>query len=91
MPCLLALLAVFFPRIAIILLYLFTTFFQGVYDTVLVPVLGFIFLPLSLLAYTWLTKSGYPVDAFFLVVMLLAVVIDLGLLGGSEVSRRRRK
>ena len=60
MPCLLAILVVAFPRIAILLLYFLTDFFRGVYDTVLVPVLGFIFMPLTLVAYTYLTKSGQP-------------------------------
>jgi hypothetical protein len=89
MPCLLAILVLAFPRIAIILLYLLTNFFRGVYDTILIPVLGFIFMPLTLVAYTWLTKSGYPVDAFYLVVMLVAVVIDLGFVGGSHRLRTR--
>jgi hypothetical protein len=89
MPCLLAILVLAFPRIAIVLLYLLTNFFRGVYDTILVPVLGFIFMPVTLVAYTWLTKSGYPVDAFYLVVMLVAVVLDLGFVGGSHRLRTR--
>jgi hypothetical protein len=89
MPCLLAVLVLAFPRIAILLLYFFTDFFRGVYDTVLVPVLGFIFMPLTLVAYTYLTKSGQPVDAFYLVVMFIAVILDLGFLGGGERIRRR--
>jgi hypothetical protein len=89
MPCLFAILVLAFPRIAIILLYLLTNFFRGVYDTILIPVLGFIFMPLTLVAYTWLTKGGYPVDAFYLVVMLVAVVLDLGFVGGSHRLRTR--
>ena len=42
MPCLLAILAVAFPRIAIILLWLFTNFFTGVYHGIIIPVLGFL-------------------------------------------------
>ena len=89
MPCLFAILVLAFPRIAIVLLYLLTNFFRGVYDTILIPVLGFIFMPLTLVAYTWLTKSGYPVDAFYLVVMFVAVVLDLGFVGGSHRLRTR--
>jgi len=88
MPCLLAVLVVAFPRIAILLLYFLTTFFNGVYETLLVPVLGFIFMPVTLIAYTWLTKSGNPVDAFYLIVMIVAVVVDLGLFEGGRRSRR---
>jgi len=88
MPCLLAILVLAFPRIAIILLYLLTNFFRGVYDTILIPLLGFIFMPVTLVAYTWLTKYSYPVDAFYLIVMIVAVVIDLGFFGGSHRLRR---
>lgn len=89
MPCLLALLVVAFPRIAIVLLYLLTDFFKGVYDTVLVPFLGFIFMPVTLVAYTYLTKAHTPMDAFYLVVMIVAVVIDLGFIGGGHRIRTR--
>jgi len=87
MPCLLAVLVVAFPRVAIALLYFLTTFFNGVYQNVLIPLLGFIFLPVTLLAYTWLTKSGNPVDAFFMIVMIIAVIIDLGSLEGGRRTR----
>jgi hypothetical protein len=87
MPCLLVVLSLLFPRIAILLLYFFTNFFTGVFNTVLVPLLGFLFLPLSLLAYTWLTKIQQPVDAMFLVVMFVAVIVDLGMF---ETGRRRK-
>lgn len=87
MPCLLLLLVLLFPRIAVALLYFFTTYFSGVFATALIPFLGFLFLPLTLLAYTYLTKAAQPVDAFYLLVMFVAVIVDLGLLGGG--ARRR--
>jgi hypothetical protein len=90
MPCLLVLLVVAFPRIAIALLWFFTNFFSGIFDTLLWPLLGFIFLPLTLLAYTYMVRIHHVMDSTFLVVMLLAVVIDLGLLGGGEWHRRSR-
>jgi hypothetical protein len=88
MPCLLAVLILFFPRIAIVLLYFLTNFFTGVFQTVLIPLLGFLFLPLTLLAYAWLTKANMPVDAIYLVVIFIAVLLDLGLVGGAPRSRR---
>jgi hypothetical protein len=89
MPCLLAILIVAFPRVAIILLYLFTNFFTGVYTSVLLPVLGFLFLPFTLIAYTFLINMHQPHDITFLVVLFIAVIVDLGLLGGSNKVRRR--
>ena len=89
MPCLLAILILAFPRIGIVLLYMFTNFFGGVYNSILIPLLGFIFMPVTLVAYTWLTKSGQAVDAFYLVVMFVAVIVDLGFFGGSRASSRK--
>ena len=89
MPCLAALIIIAFPRIAILLLFFFSDFFRGVYDSLLIPVLGFIFLPLTLLVYTWLVKIHQPFDTFFFVVMAVAVIVDLGLVGGGHYSRRR--
>ena len=52
MPLLLALLALLAPRIAIVLLWALTTWFDGLFTSSLWPVLGFVFLPTSLLWYT---------------------------------------
>lgn len=92
MPCLLALLAVAFPRVAIVLLWLFTNFFTGVpypISGIIIPVLGFLFLPLTLIVYTYLEKtSGGHLSTTQLVFVLIAIIIDLGLVGGGVRSRR---
>lgn len=89
MPCLLALLAVAFPRLAIVLLWLFTNFFTGVYQGIIIPVLGFIFLPLTLIVYTYIQNRHLPLGATQLVILFIAVVIDLGLIGGGGRYGRR--
>ena len=89
MPCFLAILIVAFPRIAIALLYLFTSFFTGVYNSVLLPLIGFLFLPFTLIAYTFLANMRQPHDTTFLVVLFIAVIVDLGLIGGGNKVRRR--
>ncbi len=89
MPCLLALLAVAFPRVAIILLWLFTNFFTGVYHGIIIPVLGFLFLPITLIVYTYLQKSSPGVmGTTQLIFLFIAVILDLGLVGGSYRGRR---
>jgi hypothetical protein len=88
MPCLLAILVVAFPRVTIVLLYLFTNFFSHVYQSVLIPILGFIFLPLTLIAYTYLINTHMPLSSVTsLVILFIAIILDLGLIGGA--SRRR--
>ncbi len=88
MPCLVTILVLLFPRITALVLYFFTSFFNGVFDTVLVPFLGFLFLPVTLIAYAWLTRNGQPVDAFYIVVIIVALLIDLGFFEGGRRSRR---
>ena len=88
MPCLFALLAVAFPRVAIVLLWLFTNFFSGLYQTVLIPVLGFIFLPLTLIVYTYLLRAHIgPGTTQGLIFLAIAVILDLGLIGGGAMRR----
>jgi hypothetical protein len=89
MPCLLALLSIAFPRVAIVLLWLFSNFFTGVYQNVIIPVLGFLFLPLTLIVYTYLAKTsgGHPTTTQF-VFIFIAVIVDLGLIGGGTFRRR---
>jgi hypothetical protein len=89
MPCLFAILILAFPRVAIVLLYLFTNFFSGLFDGILIPLLGFIFLPLTLLAYAMMANMHQPHDTVFLVIMFIAVILDLGLLGGGHRLRTR--
>jgi len=93
MPCLLALLAVAFPRIAIVLLWLFTNFFTHVVypiNTAVVGILGFLFLPLTLIVYTFFenTNRSAALTPTQLIFVFIAVVIDLGLVGGGFRSRR---
>ena len=52
MPCLFALFALAAPRLVILILWFLTTWFKGLFPSLLYPVLGFIFLPTTLLWYT---------------------------------------
>ena len=88
MPCLLLLLTLAFPRLVIVLLYLFSTFLQRAYNSLLIIVVGFIFLPLTTIVYAWTVNSHQPVQGIYLVAVIVAVLIDLGLLGHGARSRR---
>lgn len=88
MPCIFALLAVAFPRVIIILLWLFSNFFTGLYHGIIIPVLGFLFLPLTFLAYSYFLRLHTPMNLTQLVVLAIAVILDLGLIGGGAWGRR---
>lgn len=90
MPCLLAILALSFPRIMMVVLYLFTEFFTRAYQSILILILGFIFLPLTTIVYAWMVNAGHPVAGIYLAVLVVTALIDLGLLGSGEYGRRRR-
>ena len=89
MPCCLALIALVAPRLAIVLVFLFSDYLGTAYETWIVPFLGFLFLPLTTLAYAWAIHSRGSVQGFALAVVVVAALIDLGIVGGS--ARRRRK
>ena len=52
MPCLFGLIALFIPRVVILVLWFLTDWFEGVFDTLLWPLLGLIFAPTTLLWYS---------------------------------------
>lgn len=86
MPCLLALVALLTPRIAIALLWFFTTWFQGMFASVLWPILGFIFLPTTLLWYSVVQRYFEGVWSLWPVVgVIIALMID-----ASPATGRRR-
>jgi Na+-driven multidrug efflux pump len=90
MPCLLLLLILAFPRIVLAIMYFTSNYLQRAYDNLIILVLGFVFLPITTLVYAWLRNTGQVMDGVNLVYLILAVLIDLGGLGGGESHRRRR-
>jgi hypothetical protein len=90
MACLVLIVVLAFPRIALALLFFFTRYLQHAYHGLLVPLVGFLFLPITTLAYAWMANTGRPTTGVNLVILIVAVVIDLGGLGHG-VSRRRQE
>ena len=59
MHCLVGCIALSAPRVAIILVVIFSDYIGRAYDTLLWPILGFMFLPTTTLAYAWaIHRSG---------------------------------
>jgi len=90
MPCLLLILVLAFPRIVLLLLFFLSNYLERAYHGLIIPLLGFLFLPLTTLAYAWMVNNNQPTAGVNLVILLVAVVIDLGGLGGGEYHRRSR-
>ncbi len=87
MPLVFALFAVLVPRITMVLLWLFTYWFNGVFKTLLWPLLGFVFLPTTTLWYSAVQHwFGGQWSIIPLIGLAIAIVLDL-----SPGSYRRRR
>lgn len=93
MPCFVASIAFFFPRLAIILTAIFSDYIGRAFNHEwLWPVLGFFFMPYTLLAYALAKNANGSVDGLYMVLVIVAVLVDLGVLGGgAQTSRKRLK
>jgi hypothetical protein len=89
MPLLVGCLALSAPRVALVLVVIFSDYIGRAYQTTLWPFLGFLLMPLTTLAYAWAINSRGDVAGFHLVIMVIAVLMDLGLFGNSAAARRR--
>jgi hypothetical protein len=89
-PCLFLIILLLFPRVVLAVMYLTSTYLQRAYHgQMLLPLLGFFFLPLTTIVYAWEINNHMATAGINLLWLLIAVLIDLGGLGGGA-SRRRR-
>jgi hypothetical protein len=87
MPCLFVLLALAMPRFVVILLWLLSGWFKGIFSTSLWPVLGFFFLPTTLLWYTAVQHwFGGQWTLWPIIGIVIALSIDL-----TPASHKRRQ
>ena len=91
MPCLIVAIALVTPRLALALLWIFSTYIHRAYDSMLWPFLGFFVMPFTTLSYAAAINSNGSVSGLWLGVVLFAALVDLGVVGGSGNQARRRK
>ena len=89
MPCLLALFAAFFPRVALLIVWLARPIFitNAFGNSFLVPVLGIIFLPFTTLFYVLFYRAGVGVAGWEWVWIGIAFLIDLSHWFGTYTQR----
>jgi hypothetical protein len=87
MGCLLILLGLLTPRVILFGLWLFSDYLNRAFESGWWGVLGWFFLPTTTIAYAVAQNSFRTADggmeAFGIIAIVLGVVVDLGLLGGS--------
>ncbi|HEX8877458.1 MAG TPA: hypothetical protein VF777_11975 [Phycisphaerales bacterium] len=70
-------LGIFFPRLVLACLWLFTTVPDRAFQGVVFPLLGFFFLPYTTLAYAFAMVTNGGVSGFYLALVIVAAVFDL--------------
>ena len=89
MPCVIVLVLLGLPRVAVLCVWLFSHYFAPpVFAYNILPFLGFLFAPLTTLTYAWARNTYGSVQGVGLAVVVVAVLFDLGLIGAA---RRRRE
>jgi len=83
MGCLVALLALIGPRVALLAVWLFTSQVDSAFDSLIVPVLGFVFLPWTTLVYA-LAHGGDGVSAVGWAFVALGLLADVSTIGASR-------
>jgi hypothetical protein len=87
--CLVALLALISPRLALFAIWLFSDMLDRAFDSWLVPLLGFFLLPWTTLAYTVMWSVGTRgVSGFEWFIVGVAFLFDLGSLAHGSRERR---
>ena len=93
MPCIVVLLALITPRLAMFLIWLLTNWFRDAYGGAWVwPLLGFFLMPYTTLAYVGAMLHAHAVTGGWLVLVIVAILVDLGHVefGRHGVYWRRR-
>lgn len=88
MPILFLFLGIITPRFTIALLWLMSNWFEGVFETRLLPIIGFFILPITLLWYS-AVENWYQGDwnGWRLALLVLAVIADLSSSGSQRKKR----
>jgi hypothetical protein len=88
MPCLVVLLALISPRLALVAMWLFSNVLSRAYDSWIVPLIGFFVLPWTTLAYAGMWSAGTNrVFGFEWFIVGLAFVVDVMSYVGGRASR----
>jgi hypothetical protein len=88
MCCVLALLAFLGPRLAIVLLWIFTNYLGRAFDGIVLPLLGFLFLPWTTIAWAIAQNEFGGATGVGLLVIAIGFLLDIGVLGGGARGRR---
>lgn len=90
MGCLIAIASAITPRLVLFVMWL-TDYTQRAFESGLWPTLGFLFLPTTTVGWAIAANelsTGREISLGGVIVIVIGLVIDLGLVGGSARARR---
>ena len=95
MGCLAVLVALITPRLVLFMMWLFSDYLNRAFESGWWGLLGFLFLPATTIMWAIadneFSAPGGGLEATGIVILVLGVVVDLGLLGGSGRGVRRTR
>ena len=91
MGCILAVLALAVPRVLMFLAFLLTDWFGRAFETRVWPLMGFVFMPYTTLAYlAAMLNNNHTLSGGWLALLIVGVVFDVGHWGGGAHTYRRK-
>jgi hypothetical protein len=91
MPCLIALLALLSPRLALFFVWIFSDVLSRAYSSWIIPLLGFFLLPWTTLVYAgvWHWAPAHHLNFFDWLFVALAFFLDVASYAGGRFARGR--
>jgi hypothetical protein len=86
--CLLTLVISLAPRMVLLFLWLFTNRVSQAFEGILLPLLGFLFLPFTTLAYVLVWNPGEGVSGAAWLLVIGGLLFDLGTYAASRYGSR---
>ena len=88
--CIFAVLALAVPRVLMFLAFLLTDWFGRAFETRVWPIMGFVFMPYTTLAYlAAMLNNNHTLSGGWLALFMVAIVVDVGHWGGGGLKYRR--
>ena len=90
MGCIFAVLALAVPRVLMLFVFLLTDWFPRAFQTQVWPIMGFVFMPYTTLAYlAAMLNNDHTVSGGWLALLIVGVIVDVGHWGGAHKYRRK--
>ena len=91
MGCIFAVIALAVPRTLMVFAFLLTDWFGRGFETQVWPILGFVFMPYTTLAYlAAMLNNNHTLSGGWLALFIVAIIVDAGHWGGGGVAYRRK-